>query len=177
MRKQVILLNNDYSFLSFITWKRALRLVLEDRCEVVLTTDRKVTNIDKTVEFLIPKVVRLMSLVKVIYKNYVPFSRKNVLLRDKYTCAYCGYCGDKKLITIDHVIPRSKGGKDTFENCVACCVHCNERKGDKLLEDINMYLRRKPYNPTVSEFMNLRVLLLPEVSSTMNDHIYNGVTL
>lgn len=154
--ERVILLNNDYNFLGVINWKRAVTLVVTGKVEVLKNTGRIIRNANKTVELLIPKVVRLVHLARRIYKAKVPYSKKNVIVRDQNICQYCG---DQVLnrMTVDHVIPSSKGGKSTFENCVACCKTCNSKKDDKLPHECGMFPIRDPYKPTIMEFVTLKM--------------------
>lgn len=105
--------------------------------------------------FKIPAVMRLIKLIRTIYRTGVAFCKKNVLIRDGFKCAYCG--SGKYRLTIDHIIPKSKGGKSTFENCVAACTPCNTKKGDQLPSRVNMFLKVKPRQPTVSEFLRLKL--------------------
>src|SRR5882757_8988115 len=91
-----------------------------------------------------PSVMRLSRYVRVPYRPTVPMTRAGVLRRDSRVCAYCGTRAD----TIDHVVPRSRGGSHSWENCVACCSTCNHRKGDKLLAELGWVLRRTPLPPT-----------------------------
>lgn len=97
-----------------------------------------------------PSIIRLENYVRVHYKR-VMLSRKNILRRDNHKCQYCGR-SDLPL-TIDHVIPKSKGGQDTWENLVAACIKCNNKKGDRTLEEANMKLIRKPFRPSHIMFL------------------------
>jgi 5-methylcytosine-specific restriction endonuclease McrA len=97
----------------------------------------------------------LIKVVRIVYRNQIPFSRRNVLIRDQFTCAYCGK--RESPLTIDHIIPRARGGKSNFENCVACCRACNTKKGARLPRQAGMALRRRPWQPTIAEFMRIRL--------------------
>jgi 5-methylcytosine-specific restriction endonuclease McrA len=90
-------------------------------------------------------VIRLSRFVSLPYKKVI-LSRKNILRRDAYRCAYCGR-GDLPL-TIDHIIPRAKGGTDSWENLVCACTVCNNRKGDRTPEEANMPLHTVPFKPS-----------------------------
>lgn len=153
--ERVILLNSDYSFLNVISWKRAIRLMVKGKAEVVKSSEKTIRNAERTVELIIPKVLRLMDLVKSVYKNRVPFSKRNVFVRDDFTCAYCG-CTEERL-TIDHIIPKSKGGGSSFENCVASCKPCNNKKNDRTPQQAGMNLRFKPHTPTIMEFFIIKM--------------------
>ena len=76
------------------------------------------------------------------------------MVRDGFACVYCG---DTEKLTIDHVLPVSRGGKSTFENCVCACGDCNSRKSDKTPSEAKMFLKKQPYAPTISEFIRLRM--------------------
>jgi 5-methylcytosine-specific restriction endonuclease McrA len=88
-------------------------------------------------------VIKLRRYVRVPYRSRVPLTRAALMRRDNYLCAYCGI----KAETIDHVIPRSRGGTHTWENCVACCMRCNHRKADRLIEELGWALRHVPVVP------------------------------
>ena len=92
----------------------------------------------------LPTVIRLLYYVKIPYRE-VTLSRKNILLRDNNSCQYCNYKG--KDLSIDHVIPRSRGGVDMWENVTTACLRCNVQKGNRTPEEANMPLRIKPYKP------------------------------
>jgi 5-methylcytosine-specific restriction endonuclease McrA len=92
----------------------------------------------------VPTVIRLRSYVKIPYKE-ISLSRRNLLHRDNYTCQYCG---DRRHdLTIDHIVPRSKGGTDSWENVVAACLKCNVKKGDRTPKEANMVMNTTPRRP------------------------------
>jgi len=153
--ERVILLNSDYSFLNVISWKRAVRLMVKGKAEIVKASERVITNAERTVELIIPQVLRLVELVKSIYKNRVPFSKKNVFVRDNFICAYCGKEDDR--LTIDHITPKSRGGKTDFENCVTCCKPCNNQKNDRTPKEAGMSLKFKPHTPTIMDFFVIKM--------------------
>jgi 5-methylcytosine-specific restriction endonuclease McrA len=153
--ENTILLNSDYNFLNVINWKRAILLVIKEKVEVLKGSDTVVKNSDGTVKIQVPRIVRLVKMVKTIYKSSVPFNKKSVIYRDKGICQYCNTKIEKD-ITIDHILPKSKGGISSFTNCVVCCKSCNNKKGDKFLQDSGMKLIRKPRVPTVVEFMLIK---------------------
>jgi 5-methylcytosine-specific restriction endonuclease McrA len=148
-----ILLNGDYTFLCLVDWKRAMKLVFTGKVKVLKYSDKMVRSIGSV--FRTPAVLVLMKVVRSVYKGKVPFSKKNILIRDRFTCAYCGKAG--KRLTMDHVIPKSKGGKTDFDNCVTCCEACNNKKGSKTPREAGMSLMKRPYQPTISEFVRIRL--------------------
>lgn len=153
MNATCILLNGDYSYLCQIDWKKALCLSFSEKAKVLKYSDRLIQGVGKV--FKVPAVMVLIKVVRSVYRNRVPFTKKNVLVRDRYTCVYCG-CKQKPL-TIDHVLPVSKGGKTDFDNCVACCKSCNNHKGARTPRQAGMHLNKQPYQPTISEFIRIRL--------------------
>lgn len=153
MNTTCILLNGDYSYLCQIGWKKAMILILSEKARVLKYSDRRVHGVEKV--FLAPAVMALIKVVRSVYRNRVPFTKKNLLVRDRYTCAYCG--SRARTLTIDHVMPVSRGGKTDFDNCVACCTACNSQKGARTPSEAGMHLARQPYQPTISEFIRLRL--------------------
>lgn len=153
----VIILNADYSFLNMVSWKKAFKLLSKEKVEVVKWADKVIHNAAGKV-LKIPAVMKLIKFIRTIYKTRVPFAKKNVYIRDDFECVYCGHRSKK--LTIDHIIPKSRGGKSTFENCVASCKPCNNKKGHKLCSEIKMYPSKSAYQPTISQFLQLKVKTL-----------------
>jgi 5-methylcytosine-specific restriction endonuclease McrA len=153
MNASCILLNGDYSYLCHINWKKAMCLLFSEKAKVLKYSDRMINGVEKV--FRVPAVMVLIKVVRSIYRNRVPFTRKNVLVRDRYTCAYCGLRHSK--LTIDHVLPVSRGGKTDFDNCVASCRTCNNHKGARTPNEAGMHMQKRPYQPTISEFIRMRL--------------------
>jgi 5-methylcytosine-specific restriction endonuclease McrA len=153
MNSQCILLNGDYSFLCLVDWKKAMCLVFAEKVKVLSYSDRIIHGVGKV--FRAPAIMVLIKVVRSVYRNKVPFTKKNILVRDQLACVYCGKKG--KPLTIDHVVPRSKGGKSDWENCVACCTPCNHKKGARTPKAAKMHLIRRPFQPTIAEFLRLRL--------------------
>ncbi len=151
---QCILLNADYTYLNVVDWKRAMCLMIKGKVQVVKHSKRIVRTAEGII-IKVPAVMKLIKLIRALYVNRVPFSKKNVLVRDGFKCAYCG--AERQRLTIDHIIPKSKGGKANFENCVSSCKPCNNKKGDRTPREAQMYLKVKAYQPTISEFLRLKV--------------------
>jgi len=149
-----IVLNADYTFLNVVNWQRAICLVIKGKVEVLKYTERSISNSEKTVSMKIPAVIKLFKVIRSLYRNRVPFSKRNVIVRDDFTCMYCG---NTESLTIDHVIPVSRGGKSSFDNCVAACTECNSTKSDRTPSEAKMYLKKQPYSPTISEFIRMRM--------------------
>jgi 5-methylcytosine-specific restriction endonuclease McrA len=136
-RRRVLLLNATYEPLTAISSRRAIVLMLRERADVVHDDPDGplIHSADRCLS--VPTVIRLRSYVRVPYRAQVPMTRAALMHRDRHRC---GYCGDKA-DTIDHVLPRSRGGLHSWENCVACCADCNHRKADHLLSDLGWKLR------------------------------------
>jgi 5-methylcytosine-specific restriction endonuclease McrA len=132
-----------------ITWERAVVLSYLGKVEVLEEYDEELRA--PSITLRTPAVVRLMA-GSVSTKSKVRFSRMNVFLRDGFRCQYCG---EKKLmdeLNYDHVLPRTRGGKTAWENIVASCYACNDRKGSRTPEEAGMKLLRRPFKPTSLPF-------------------------
>ena len=128
-------------------------LLFSEKAKVLKYSDRLIQGINKV--FRAPAVMVLVKVVRSVYRNRVPFTKKNVFLRDRHTCIYCGR--QPNALTIDHVIPSSRGGKTDFDNCVTSCAPCNQRKGARTPREAGMHLSKMPYQPTITEFIRLRL--------------------
>jgi 5-methylcytosine-specific restriction endonuclease McrA len=148
MNGHVLVLNQDYSALTVCSVERAIVLMHLKKVHLVEAHDGRFIR-SPSVRFPWPSIVRLKSYARVPYKR-VMLSRRNVLQRDQHTCQYCASTSD---LTIDHVLPKSRGGRDTWENLVAACVSCNNRKGDRTPEEAGMALAREPFRPSYVMFI------------------------
>jgi 5-methylcytosine-specific restriction endonuclease McrA len=118
------------------------------KAELVSSVDNKYINtVYRT--FVYPSIVRLSLFVRVPFKKII-LSRKNILRRDNHRCQYCG---STSALTIDHIIPKSRGGDDTWENLVVACIKCNNKKSDRTPEEAKMSLRTKPKKPSHITFI------------------------
>nr|WP_231960940.1 HNH endonuclease [Amycolatopsis thermoflava] len=142
-RRRVLLLNATFEPLTALPLRRAVVLVMCGKAEVVHGDPGGLTLHAATLSLPVPSVIRLSTYVRVPYRAQVPLTRAGLMHRDRYKCAYCGGRAE----TIDHVLPRSKGGPHSWQNCVACCAKCNHRKADRLLEDLGWQLRVVPTAP------------------------------
>lgn len=149
-----VVLNADFTYLNTVSWQRAIKLLVKEKAEAIKETDRQIANTGGTCVFKVPLVLRLIQMVRTVYRNKVPYSRKNVFIRDDHTCQYCG---TNKRLSVDHVIPTSRGGKTMFENCVTSCVTCNISKGNRTPEEAQMKLRKRPHEPTIIEFLTYKM--------------------
>ncbi len=139
----VLVLNKDYRAMSICSVRRAVVLVMLQKAELVERYDGRIVRSPST-QLPWPSIIRLKMYVHFPYRK-VMLTRKNILRRDNQRCQYCG---GKNALTVDHVLPKSRGGKDHWENLVAACIPCNNRKGDRTPEEARMTLRRKPFRPS-----------------------------
>ena len=139
---RTLVLNAGFEPLGVVSFKRALVLVLNGKARVLASDDEHpVIGISSAFER--PAVILLTRYVRVPMNRMMPVSRRGVLRRDGQRCGYCGGAAS----TIDHVQPRSRGGKDTWENLVACCLRCNNVKSDRTPEEMGWTLRTSPRAP------------------------------
>ncbi len=136
---KVLVLNASYEPLNICNWKRAFLLIFKGKAEQIENAEKIIYR-----NFRIPTVIRLRKYIKVPYKN-IPLTRKNLLIRDNNSCQYC--LVESNELPIDHVIPTSRGGLDTWENVVASCQSCNVKKGNKTPKEANMPLNKTPKAP------------------------------
>ena len=159
---EVIVLNKDYSILNTIGARKAVSKIASDdsrpsaekRYEVLQNYEKQIGK------YKIPKVIRLLHSVEIIHKRKQAWSKHNVLIRDNFTCQYCLKKFNIRELEIEHVIPRCQGGKTTWENTVASCHACNQKKANKTPQQANMTLKRKPYHPSISDFFMLKAKAL-----------------
>jgi hypothetical protein len=142
---QVLLLNSTNEVLSFISEKKAIRLVYKNKADTISIWEEIKLSFANGFMFL-PSVLRMKYYIKKIYKQLI-FSRKAILRRDKFSCGYCGKKLSSGHATIDHIVPKSLGGTSTFTNCVAACFKCNSKKGNQTLEQAEMKLKVLPVQP------------------------------
>jgi len=154
---QVLLLNgNTWEPLCVISVPRAINLLIANKAVLVEATGRFLRSVRS--EFPVPSVIALKRYINVPRRN-AAWSRRGVLARDDYTCIYCGSRpGDtprgklltKQDFTVDHILPKSRGGKDTWTNTACACYACNHRKGDRTEREAGMRLRWEPKTPRTS---------------------------
>lgn len=148
MNRKVLVLNQDFSPISVCTVQRAFLMTFLKKTELIAPANGYTLN-SISQQFPMPSVIRLTRYVHVPYKG-VALTRQNVFRRDNFSCQYCGY---EKELTLDHVIPRSKGGKSAWNNLVSACKRCNARKGDNTPDEAGIKLRIKPFRPTYVMFL------------------------
>jgi 5-methylcytosine-specific restriction endonuclease McrA len=141
----VLVLNASYEPLNIVSVKRAVVLLLKEKAELIEAYRAKLRAEKKVLDW--PLVIRLVAYVPVPRRLPLPLSRRTVLARDMYTCQYCGAQPGRADLTIDHIVPRSRGGATTWENVAAACGPCNRRKGNRTPEEANMTLLSAPSRP------------------------------
>lgn len=168
---KTLLLNCDYTFNNYVDWKKAYSLVRRGCVEVLKESAHKIKMYGSY--FIVPAVIKLTKFIREIYRARVSFSKKAVLIRDKYICQYCSaHLGKKNKPTIDHVIPKSRGGKTEFENCVASCYTCNKKKNNRTPSEANMFLLAQPKTPTIMEYIR-RQISVCGIEALINDILNN----
>ncbi|MDP9189949.1 MAG: HNH endonuclease [Actinomycetota bacterium] len=151
-RGRVLVLNASYEPLNVCSVRRALVLLLKEKAEMLERGDGVLRS--ETMVIDRPEVIRLVSFVRVprdIHRRRI--TRKAVLARDEWMCQYCG--SEKPGLTVDHVIPRSRGGESVWENIVAACAACNRRKGNRMPHEVRMHPRNHPRPPGPTVFIRI----------------------
>lgn len=174
MNLSVLALNRSYIPVGIVTLQKAFKKLVSNRANVVHVTENgyyEDHDITSWAEFSIlkkmigdelngfedwinsseeaieaPRIIRYLDYNK-IYSNKIRFSRKNIFIRDHYKCQYCGLVKDIKKLQLEHVIPKSKGGKTTWVNTVCACNDCNDKKRDRTPIEAGMQIIRKPFTP------------------------------
>jgi len=141
----VLVLNASFEPLSVVSVKRAIVLLLKEKAEIIEAAEAVLRSEHKV--FPRPLVIRLMYYVRIPHRVAIPVSRKSLLVRDHYKCQYCGAQPPARELTVDHILPRSRGGETKWENVVIACKHCNSKKGNKTPVEANMRLKVKPNKP------------------------------
>jgi 5-methylcytosine-specific restriction endonuclease McrA len=136
---KVLVLNASYEPLNITGWRRAVILMLKGKAEQIEHNGKYLYR-----DFPLPTVIRLRHYVTVPYRE-IPLTRRNILNRDHHSCQYCGYTGSD--LTLDHIVPRSRGGVDSWENLTTACMRCNIKKGSRSPKEANLFLRNQPRRP------------------------------
>ena len=153
---QVLVLNASYEPLNVCTVRRAHVLVFKGKAEVIESLDRPFRS--ATLDFVWPNVIRLVTTCACRGRKR-KISRRALFARDGWRCVYCGSAGR---LTLDHVVPRSRGGDSVWENVVTSCAPCNLRKADRLVEEVGLTMRVPPTPPSPSLFIRLAAPKIPQ---------------
>lgn len=141
---RVVILTRDYIPLMYCDLRRAIALVYLNKAEIVKESGEYLHSVSTA--FPVPQVIRLLSKMVKKFTPRVTYTRKNVHIRDKYSCQYCGSLEN---LTLDHIQPLSRGGKSSWENVVTACYPCNSSKGNRTPEEAGMKLLRRAQKPSV----------------------------
>ena len=169
-----LVLNADFRPLSYFplslwSWQDTIKAVFMSRVSVVSEYDTVVHS--PSIEMPLPSVIALKDYVNVSRKPV--FTRFNVFLRDKFECQYCGSRYNAENLTFDHVVPRCRGGRTSWQNVVAACSPCNLRKGDKMVHKAGLKLLKKPHQPNNFELQaNGRVFPPNYLHESWHDFLY-----
>ena len=149
MEKRVLVLNLDHSPVAVVSPQKAIVLLLLEKANCLSTYGLlEIRTVSRSFEY--PAVIRLNDYKNIPYRG-VLLNRVNLFRRDG---GECQYCGSRRHLTIDHVIPRSKGGKTSWTNIVTACNRCNVNKGDKTPEQAGLILKKEPFKPSLSYFLS-----------------------
>jgi len=158
----VLVLNYTFEPLHFTNAKRAITLLLSGKAESVELSPRVIRSPSRSLQ--LPSVIRLAVYIRKPFLDRVAFNKKNILRRDSYTCQYCARRGER--LTVDHILPRSRGGETTWTNVVAACLRCNLQKGNRSLTEAGMSLIREPVHPQF--LFSVHLLRHPHASSFLD---------
>ncbi len=164
---QVLVLNATYEPLNVVSVHRAILLLLKEKAEIVEAAEAWLRS--ERLVLPVPLVIRLVYYVRIPRRFSLPLSRRTVLARDQYTCQYCGAQPGKANLTVDHIVPRSKGGDTRWENVTTACGSCNRRKGNRTPEEARMPLQRQPRRP---RYLALTLLEGASAPQVWNKYMY-----
>lgn len=154
---RVLVLNASFEPINVCTVRRAIVLILKEKAEVIDDTELELHA--EKVSMTRPSVIRLVTYVRIPFQSFRrKITRRAVFARDGWECQYCGRRGS---LTMDHIVPRSKGGETSWENVVACCAGCNRRKGDRSVSQAGMRLRSRPRTPHATIFIHVASPTIP----------------
>lgn len=161
----ILILSAAYVPLGLVHWTKAISLLWQDKASVVEEGTRVVRS--PSVELTVPSVLRLHRVVP-YRRPRIPLNRRNLVRRDGGRCQYCGRAFPLRELSVDHVLPRSRGGRTEWSNVVAACHRCNNRKADRTPEEAGLRLARRPARPTwaTDDLIRHALGILPEAWET-----------
>jgi 5-methylcytosine-specific restriction endonuclease McrA len=146
---KVLVLNGNYEPLAICSVQKAIILLYLDKAELVSANESKAVRSAREV-MPFPSIIRLSDYIRVPFKKVI-LSRKNILRRDGHKCQYCG--ASSVSLTVDHIMPKSRGGEDSWENLISACLRCNNRKGNQTPDEAQMPLMKRPVRPNHVTFL------------------------
>ncbi len=162
MASRSLVLNRNWVPITMTSVRRAVTLVYKGLARVVSPSTYETFTFDSwirvdasedeacirtvSLRIRVPEAILLAS-YDAIPHSHIPFTRKNLYRRDRFTCQYCGKRPQVRELTIDHIVPRSKGGRSTWTNCVVACMTCNTRKSDRTPSQVGLTLHSRPHKP------------------------------
>jgi 5-methylcytosine-specific restriction endonuclease McrA len=165
--KSTLVLNASYEPMSIVSGYRGVNLVLQGKA--VSIDDSSLIIRSPELEIAVPYVIKLNYYVNTPpVRTRIPFSRRGIMARDGNKCVYCG----KTATTIDHIIPKSKGGENTYQNCVASCIKCNSHKKDLTLNESGLKLRHQPYEPSVFTSILFKAMHDEEMFNSWANYVF-----
>jgi 5-methylcytosine-specific restriction endonuclease McrA len=165
--QHVLVLNATYEPLSVVSMRRAVVLLLKEKAELVEAAEALLRSESLTLQ--VPIVIRLVYYVRIPRRFALPVSRRTVMARDHFACQYCGARPGRASLTIDHILPRSRGGQTTWENVTTACGACNRRKGNRLPDEAGMPLQRPARRP---RYLALTLLEGPGAPKEWSKYMY-----
>ena len=172
LNESALVLNKNWVAIDVTTVRGALVALYQRAARVVEPTDYSIHDFDSwaslrvdedqpfvrtvSLRIRVPEIILLTRYGKVPRKT-VTFSRRNLYRRDQYRCQYCGARPGTEELSIDHIVPRSRGGRSTWENCVLSCVRCNARKSNRILDETGLRLLRRPYKPKWTPYLHVPI--------------------
>ncbi len=165
---RTLLLSQGYEPVKIIPWQRAMTLLTLDKVDVVEEYDAEIRATSMILK--VPAVIRLRKAFR-RHAKLVKFSRVNIYARDRYRCQYCGTKCTIDQLTYDHVIPRSRGGRTTWDNIVSCCYACNSHKANRTPAEARMTLLSTPTRPTWMPAVQIRISTR-SVPDAWRDYVY-----
>lgn len=155
---KTLLLTNYFEPLSFITFRRLIKFLANDKVEIVSIWEQEnIEWLSGAIQY--PATVRLNYAIDKRWRTRTKFNRRAVLRRDFFSCCYCGKAETPRKLTLDHIIPKSRGGVSSWTNIVTACNSCNREKADRTPEEAGMKLLTKPIVPQHSELINEYMLM------------------
>lgn len=161
---KTLVLDQGYQPINSVSWMKAISYILNGKVDVLEEYEQEVHfNLG------MPAVVRIKHKINA-QKRCIRFSRQNVLARDHFKCVYCGCGGKDVVLTFDHVIPKSRGGRTEWENIVMACQECNAKKANRTPEEAGMRLCVKPVRPTWVPLFNIGLRNMKQIPDEWRDY-------